>query len=64
MLFQQHPALAHGHTTPNSVVYFVVECVGQAFGSDGTVSAYIGGLALGRSINEELVGIDGTTGRL
>ncbi len=64
MLFQQHPTLAHGHAAPNTEVYFVVECVGQAFGSDGTVPAYISGLALGRSINEEFLGINGTTGRL
>ena len=64
MLFQQHPALAHGHAAPNAEVYLVVECVGQAFGDDGTVPAYISGLALGRSINEELVGIDGKTRRL
>ena len=58
MLFQQNPALAHGHAAPNTEVNLVVERVGQAFGDDGTVPAYLSGLVLGRSINEELLGID------
>jgi hypothetical protein len=64
MLFQKHTALAHGHASPDTEVYSVVECVGQALGDDGTGPASSSGLALGRSFYEELFGIDGKTRRL
>jgi hypothetical protein len=57
VLLEQRPPLPFGHAAPNTELDLVVERVGEALHSDGTVAAHRGRFALRGSANEKFVGI-------